>query len=212
MLSCWMDRGKFGTRVGDPVVLPAASLRSPGTVQPASPSIDPSCLVQIKIPFPLPFQHMVKAICAELGVERNSFGEQVVYRECQLSFLGVERTEFGQQTGQMSTRTPSRRGQSLGVQTVGFRLGNRDTHRRWSTRPRRQPLSEKLPRAELSPVQPRPQRVGQWPAITLRRVPETGVTKDFFEKFLANVEVPAQPRHVILGIQATQCAGGRPAA
>ena len=118
-----MDRGKFGTRVGDPAVLPAASLRSTGTVQPASPSIDPSCLVQIKIPFPLPFQHMVKAICAELGVERNSFGEQVVYRECQLSFLGVERTEFGQQTGQMSTRTPSRRGQSLGVQTVGFLWG-----------------------------------------------------------------------------------------
>ena len=39
---------------------------------------------------------MLGAICAELGAERNGFGEEVVYKECQLSYLGAERAEFGQ--------------------------------------------------------------------------------------------------------------------
>jgi len=44
----------------------------------------------------LPFEGMLEANCVELSAEGSGFGEELVYRECQRSFLDVERPESGQ--------------------------------------------------------------------------------------------------------------------
>ena len=91
--------------------------------------IDQSCFVRIKIRVTLTLEGMLEAICAELGVERSAFGEEVVYRECQLSFPGVESPEFGQRPCRMSVPTPPPQDYFPGFRTFGFGPASQDTYR-----------------------------------------------------------------------------------
>lgn len=178
--------------------------------------IDQSCFVRIKIRVTLTLEGMLEAICAQLGVERSGFGEGVVYRECQLSFPGVERPEFGQRPCRMSAPTPPPRTTlQTSVQLALARQVKiltewvcRDTGASAGIRAAPPWRTIRCPAAsQFAPPSTSSfwgnQRVGvgQW-SLGLGgrwgRLP-----KDLFADSLANIAVPAQRRHVILGIRTT---------